>query len=543
VKRTSLSLASAMIFLALFAHAQTPPPPQADQTVTPPNKDVSAPNPAGDADPLSVIEPKKEPPPPAPTVPQFTEIPTEGAPAAAEAVPAATAPPQAEAAAPAPKKHSKKSKKAKATEVAESVPSGSSEPDMNRENRFHEIYQRYNSQPTPAEAWEKAIGRAAQVYKVQKGDTLWSISNTFFGDSNYWPKIWALNNGSILNPHEINPDMVINFYPGNAAEAPTLGLASGEAPAKEEVEVKTPDGATVEIKRRRAIVPVLKSLPPSLPTFRIGLDRSRIKPQIELQPFTYPKASVYLSYFLADAPQQGVGKVVETEMGLGSAGEYQYIYVQLNDPSAKTFTVEKNLDMLKDPHNVSKQAAMIEVQGEIQVGEKVNAEKNIYRALITKNINPLQVGSFLVPGKIPLIDPDPSSNVSQVGAMIIGGQNARERFLFGPDSIIFLNAGSGQGLQVGQTLQIYADQRLRNSSTSALINDRSVGVAKIVKVTPEFATAYISHSNSDIMVGDYIGHFAKQAEAKPEIDTTGSSAGEVIPAAAPGTGDNSDLEL
>lgn len=542
MKRTSLSFASAIIFFALLAQAQTPPPPEVDPTV---NTDVTTQDQMGDADPLSVIEPKKEPVPPAASVPEFKEIPADGAPieTTQPAVNDKAPPPPTETAdaAPAPAKKSKKSKKAKAA-VAQASAVGSADPDLDREARFHEIYQRYNVQPTSTEAWEKAMGRAAQVYKVQKGDTLWSVSSTLFGDPYYWPKIWSLNNGSILNPHEISPDMVINFYPGSSADAPTLSTGMLE---KEEVEVKTPEGMVIPIKRVKAVTPVLQNLPPSLPIHRIGLDRRKIKAEIIPRPTFNPKGEAYLSYFLLDQAQQGVGQVVETEMGLGSAGEYQYIYVHLTDTSAKTFTVERNLDMLKDPYAKGRQAALIEVQGEIEVLEKVNEEKSLYRALVTKNINPLQVGSFLIPGKMPMVDTDPTTNISQIGAMIIGGQNARERFLFEPNSIVFLNAGSSKGLQVGQTLQVYADQHLRNSATNAIVNDRAVGRVRIVKVTPEFATAYITNSSTDLMIGDYTGHMVKTAreEKAPTMDVTGSTEGQALPTTAPTPGGDDDLEL
>ena len=52
-----------------------------------------------------------------------------------------------------------------------------------------------------------------------KGDTLYDISKRLFGDTKYWPKIWALNNGKILNPHLILPGHPIILFP-----APELAL-------------------------------------------------------------------------------------------------------------------------------------------------------------------------------------------------------------------------------------------------------------------------------------------------------------------------------
>jgi hypothetical protein len=74
------------------------------------------------------------------------------------------------------------------------------------------------------------------IYVVQKNDTLYTISKTLFGDSKFWPKIWALNRSSILNPHYIYPNMKIYFYSGDAESLPTLSLeAPAGAPAEQAI--------------------------------------------------------------------------------------------------------------------------------------------------------------------------------------------------------------------------------------------------------------------------------------------------------------------
>ena len=98
------------------------------------------------------------------------------------------------------------------------------DPNMGLEQRFNDIYNKYNINPTSDEVWGAASSKAANVYVVQKGDTLFTISRTLFGDPQFWPKIWALNNNGITNPHIIAPGTQIFFYPGEAGAAPSLSV-------------------------------------------------------------------------------------------------------------------------------------------------------------------------------------------------------------------------------------------------------------------------------------------------------------------------------
>jgi len=49
------------------------------------------------------------------------------------------------------------------------------------------------------------------VYVIQKGDTLWGLSERFFSDPWYWPDLWA-KNPDIANPHLIFPGQKVKVY-------------------------------------------------------------------------------------------------------------------------------------------------------------------------------------------------------------------------------------------------------------------------------------------------------------------------------------------
>jgi hypothetical protein len=56
---------------------------------------------------------------------------------------------------------------------------------------------------------------APESYTVQRGDTLWNLSQRFLNNPWYWPKIWSYN-PQLDNPNWIRPGTVLRFYPGEA---------------------------------------------------------------------------------------------------------------------------------------------------------------------------------------------------------------------------------------------------------------------------------------------------------------------------------------
>ncbi len=369
------------------------------------------------------------------------------------------------------------------------------EPDFKKEERFHNIYKKYNEQPTAVEVWDKAVGdRKSQTYSVQKGDTLWSVSNTFFGDPNYWPKIWSLNSDEIENPHIITPGMVVRFYPGSIENAPTLGLDGDSEDSSEQ---------TSPVKKR---TPVLKNIPNSLPLYRYG-SVYKGDPKIDALPERnkFNRPSEMLGYFVENHPPASAGTIVETELGMNTATEFQNVIVKLFDTSSKEFLAFDTQDKIQDPLNPKKSAVIVEVQGIVQIKELVNAKENLYRATVKKILQPVHVGAKLMASAIPTYVPSGGSPMSAAPSVIIGGQFDGKRFQFSPDMIVYLNAGTIHGYSEGQVLQIFSNVRARNEKSKSIQNDRAVGILKIVKVSESYSTAVVLSASDDIAVGDHVG--------------------------------------
>lgn len=68
------------------------------------------------------------------------------------------------------------------------------------------------------------------VYVIQKGDTLWGLSERFFSDPWYWPDLWA-KNPDIANPHLIFPGQKVKVYADRIEIEPPAPKARKAEPA------------------------------------------------------------------------------------------------------------------------------------------------------------------------------------------------------------------------------------------------------------------------------------------------------------------------
>lgn len=458
-------------------------------------------------------ETPEEPPPvaePTPTPPEETPVPDEP-PSLAEPEPVAPAPVVAQPEVPA---------------VAED------EPDFRAEESFHQIYRKYNRTPTSNDSWAKAIVQSqVQIYEVQSHDTLWDISKTLFGDSFFWPKIWALNNDSVLNPHEISPDMKVKFFPGSLTEAPSLAMAPEETPlqqalAKNETEAvaaATDGDPTMPAPFRKS--KKLRVVPDSLPLYRFeAVNRPEPKVEMELHNRNSESPLVYVSNYIIEGEQTYVGEIFETELGMASAAEFQYIVVKLDDPGTTIFHAVEEVESLGGDGRPT--AKILELQGEIEVLEKVAEGDNLYRAIVGKNIAAIKVGAKLLPGKLPRANIKNTDVNVEVPATIVGGQYSRNRKLYSAGDFVYLDAGSAVGLKAGMSAHIFANLKSRNDKTSVQNLVRKVGTLKIMKVTDNYSTAYITEASEDIAFGDRVGANSSTLPIGPIEHTAVDTGGE-----------------
>lgn len=87
--------------------------------------------------------------------------------------------------------------------------------------------------PPPTQRGEVGVPGAA--HKVERGDTLWDLSQKYLGSPWYWPKVWSFN-PEIANPHWIYPGNDVRFFPSGEEVPAQVDVG----PAVEDVEESAP---------------------------------------------------------------------------------------------------------------------------------------------------------------------------------------------------------------------------------------------------------------------------------------------------------------
>ena len=70
------------------------------------------------------------------------------------------------------------------------------------------------------EATVKVPSDVPNSHTVKEGDTLWDITQMYYGDPYRWPQVWSYN-PEITNPHWIYPDSTVQLRPGDGSAVDT----------------------------------------------------------------------------------------------------------------------------------------------------------------------------------------------------------------------------------------------------------------------------------------------------------------------------------
>lgn len=305
------------------------------------------------------------------------------------------------------------------------------------------------------------------THTVHSGDTLWDISDHYYGNPYEWPRIWSYN-PEITNPHWIYPQDQVRLVPDEGAPV------SPSAPHARVVHTERRDDDTIWLREQGWLDP--EALDEAGEVVGSPTDHMLLSPYDE----------VYVRFdHVEHAPEGEYTIFRELEAGTRESGE---------------------------------QGTLVRILGTVRV-DSWDAERHTARATLIEALEPIERGFRVaaIPRQFDVVPPvraDRDADTSVVAML-------QPHVLLGSDQIVFVPLGSDDGLQLGNRLYIVrqGDEWQRGlgtigtsaSSVGATVDssghtedfpDEVIAEGRVVSLRPHSAGLFVTRATRTIEVGD-----------------------------------------
>ena len=315
---------------------------------------------------------------------------------------------------------------------------------------------------------EQEIRHEAGIYyTVQKGDTLWDLSERFFDSPALWPGLWQENH-QIPNPHWIYPGEKIRLYHQSGAQPVKLIEKVAEAPK-----------------------------PPA-----------EKKPEPKPEPFKEPPYYYYAPIqsigFIRKVPVTPEGHIFQARDNKIMIGDNDIIYVKPGKYKTlvwgKLYTVYRTVESPRGK-TINEYMAQFGVQhyltGIIKI---VDTEADYGVARVERSFRDIRVGDLLMPyePRSPKIYLKESKQ--GVSGTIITSED-RDR-MFGDHTVAFIDKGSVDGIEVGQFYSVFYREehgfKFTEQKNKSELLPIDFGTILVLHTEESTATVLVTNSKKDL---------------------------------------------
>ena len=324
------------------------------------------------------------------------------------------------------------------------------------------------AQQVPAETANSSEGI---VHTVVEGDTLWDLSAKYLGSPWKWTEIWERNR-FLTNPHYIYPGIQVVIVPPGPRE-----FALGQEPAS-----ASGPAATVA-----AVPPPTETVQPPVAPPRV--------PYLDIKPADFVRAGE----FLKEAPK-GIGRIragKDPKVGFVD-GDTVYLSLRKEIPPGQLLGVYRVRGPIDSPGKRPVSGYVKYLIGVIQAGPKIDGETT---AKVRQSFEDL-TRDDLISEEIPAYTPvriDPGADgipCSVITARLLNKELAQGDF-------IYLDQGASAGVAVGNVFRVFvptgAAPGASSSDSGTVLFEAARAV--VVRVSPDFSTAYITSSTESFAAG------------------------------------------
>jgi hypothetical protein len=294
------------------------------------------------------------------------------------------------------------------------------------------------------------------IYVIQRGDTLWGLSDRFLRDPFYWPNLWERNQ-VITNPHLIYPGQRVRIYPDR-----------------------------IEIEDR--IPPARQPAPP--------------EQVAEEKIFTVSGAEGYI----LETDMVPSGTIIQTNHDRTLVGQEDVVYTDigtsLGAKSGDSFTIYKKMKSFSNPKTFEFLGYKILTLGSLQL---TDMQEKSSRAVITQSYLEITSGDQLMPYRDKRREIALKAATRDLHGSIIDSRLGN--ILIGAEDVVYLDLGASQGVEVGNMLYVVKDvkpdSRYVNRDVGNLPKE-VLGAVVVVETGKNTSTALVVKSIEAIHVGDQV---------------------------------------
>jgi hypothetical protein len=310
------------------------------------------------------------------------------------------------------------------------------------------------------------------THTVTSGDTLWDISEHYYGNPYEWPRVWSYN-PEITNPHWIYPQDQLRLVPEGATIAPTT---TGPHRHVATSAAHQPDD-TLWLREQG------------------WLDREAL---------------------------ERAGEVIGSPTDHMLMSPYDEVYLRFDHvdgvPEGE-FTIFRELEAsAREP---GEQGTLVRILGTVRI-DSWDPDRHTARATLIEALEPIERGFRVaaIPRRFEVVAPvaaDRDANSTVVASLI-------PHVLLGSDQIVFVPIGSDDGLVLGNRLYVVraGDEWRRtlgaigtnpsslgsapesSSSDPSGLPDEVIAEGRVVSVRPHSAGLFITRATRTVEVGDRV---------------------------------------
>lgn len=327
--------------------------------------------------------------------------------------------------------------------------------------------------------------RKPLFYTVRSGDTLWDISETYFQDPWYWPRLWAMN-PSITNPHWI--------YPGDR-----IRLQRGRRPDKKPSPKKDPG------KKGSDYFGVIKKEIYS-PTGAVSLRQTSFIEEDKLKKAGVIKGALHEKIMMAT---------------------YDVIYIEFKDDNVleagKRYTIYSPVKKVHHPHDKSRPGKkkvlgrLVRIHADVEIKstkwKDKKKKKGMAKGVILRAVNPVERG-FLVGDlkrRYKSVKPIKNTTVKDVEGVVMEVFDNRK--LIGSRALVFLDKGSEDKVKKGHVFFAIrrgdAYRRTMELRREAKPGEKKwpverVAALVVVDVAKNHCAAVVRETKHELQIGDKV---------------------------------------